>query len=472
MPSLGGILGAAAGNDSVQQIFTWGVLYGLTGSVFDPVNTEIAQEVWEGAVQANLHRALSADLLAVMVVRGWMSLEAGQAEAAKTGIAQNDFNNMVNNARNPISPQEAAVALRRKIIPQTAPAGQPSFENAIQEGNLGDQWGPVIQQLATAIPTPADVLRGVLQGQVPAGTDPRALYQQVGGQLVDPDTQFDWYTFLFNSEGQAPTPNEAAEMARRGIIPWGTADKGGVIEGPGAVSFHQAFLEGPWRNKWEPAFEGLSDYVPPPRTVTTLLRSGAITVQQAVQYFQDAGMSTALADAYIASASSAKTTAAKNLNESTIVQLYLDKLVDEPTATAQLVNLGYTASEANLLLQSAGLRQEIANLNKNVGRIGNYFIARKIDQATAQAMLANLGLPADQIQQYITGWAIDRQANVRLLTPAQIADAFEYAIMDQGTAQQSLEADGYTPYDAWALLSIKAKQALPNQPPPGPAPIQ
>lgn len=472
MPSLGQILGSAAGNDSVQQIFTWGVLYGLTGAVFDPVNTDVSQEVWQGAVGTGLHRALSADLLAVMVVRGWLDQGTGESEAAKTGINAADFDRMVNNARNPISPEEAAVALRRHIIPATSAPGAVSFQTAIQEGNLGDQWGPVIQQLATAIPSPADVLRGVLQGQVPAGTDPEALYAAVGGQVTDPNTGFPWYEFMFNTEGQAPTPNEAAEMARRGIIPWGTADRPPVIEGPGEVSFHQAFLEGPWRNKWEPAFEALSDYVPPPRTVTTLLRAGAITVQQATQYFQDAGMSAALADAYIASASSAKVASAKNLNETTVVQLYLDKLVDEPTATAQLEALGYTASEANLLLQSAGLKQVVADLNKNIGRIGNYFIAHKIDQATAQTMLANLGLPADQIAQYLTGWTIDRQANVKLLTPAQIADAFEFDIMDQATAQASLEADGYTPYDAWALLSIKAKQALPNQPAPGPAPIQ
>jgi hypothetical protein len=472
MPSLGAILGSAAGNDSVQQIFTWGVLYGLTGSVFDPVNTEVAQEVWEGAVGTGLHRALSADLLAVMVVRGWLDEATGEAEAAKTGIDPTDFQRMVNNSRNPISPQEAAVALRRQIIPATSDPGAVSFQTAIQEGNLGDQWGPVIQALATQIPSPADVLRGVLQGQVPAGTDPRALYQQVGGELVDPNTGFDWYTFLFNTEGQAPSPLEAAEMARRGIIPWGTADRGPIVEGPLAVSFHQAFLEGPWRDKWEPAFEGLSDYVPPPRTVTTLLRSGAITVAQATTFFEAAGLSPALADAYIASASSSKVSTAKNLNETTVVQLYLDKLVDEPTASAQLVALGYTASEANLLLQSAGLRQTIADLNKNIGRVGTYYIAHKIDQATAQTMLASLGLPADQIAQYITGWSIDREANVKLLTPAQIADAWEYGIFTQDDAQASLEQDGYTPFDAWTILSIKAKAPQPNPPARGPAPIQ
>ena len=465
MPSIGDILGGAATNDAARQLFVWGILYGLLGTVFDPVTTEISQEVWEGAVEANLHRALPADLLSVMVVRGWIDQATGEAEAAKTGIAQNDFARMVNNARNPIAPEEAAVALRRQIIPADGAPGTASFATAIQEGNLGDQWGTVIQQLATVIPTPADVLEGVLEGQVPDGIDPRALYEQVGGQATDPNTGFDWYTFMFNTRGSAPSPNEAAEMANRGIIPWDGA-------GPGVTSFQQAFLEGPWRNKWLTAWEKLAVYVPPPRTVTTLLRAGAITVAQAEQYFEAAGMTPELADAYIASASSTKTTTAKTLNESAVVELYLDKLVDEPTAVGLLEQLGYTATEADLLLQSAGLRQTMAHLNQNVARIGNYYIAYKIDEANASTMLTNLGLPADQVQQYLQGWTIDRQANVKLLTPAQITEAWEYEALTQDQAMAALEADGYTPFDAWTLLSIKNKAPLPGQPPQGPPPVR
>jgi hypothetical protein len=470
--SLNDGLGASAVNSSAEQLFVWGVLYGLLSAVFDPITTTITQDVWESATGDDLHRALSAELLAVMVVRGWMDEETAYVEASKSGISSTDFANMVSNGRNPISPEEAAVALRRQIIPQTAPAAEPSFDNAIKQGNLGDQWGEVIQRLATAIPSPADVLQGVLTGQVPAGVDPVALYTQVGGEAVDPNTGFDWYTFMFNTRGSAPTPNEASVMANRRIIPWGDGSDGPVIEGPGAISFQQAFLEGPWRNKWETAWRQLAVYVPPPRTVTTLLRAGAITTAQAIAWFEAAGMDAATADAYIASASSTKTTTAKQLNEGAVETLYLDKLIDEPTAASYLELLGYTASEANLLLQSAGLRQEMANLNRNTGRIGTYYISKKIDDATARSLLAQLGLPGAQIDQLMEGWAIDRAANLKLLTPAQIATAYKYDILSQDQALASLEADGYTPFDAWVLLSNGVHAPIPGQPAPGPPPIR
>ena len=471
MPSIGDILGGAAKNDSARQLFLWGVLYGLLSSVFEPITTDVTQDMWGRAVADGLGRALAPELAAVMVVRGWLPQDEGRATAAMSGITPANFDAMVNNARNPIAPEEAAVALRRQIIPQDAAPGVPSFNNAIREGNLGNQWGPVIEQLATQIPSPADVLRGVLQGQVPAGVDGRSLYTQVGGQATDPNTGFDWYTFMFNTEGAAPTPNEAAEMANRKIIPWGDGSDGPVVQGPGSISFYQAFLEGPWRNKWETAWRELARYVPPPRTVTTLLRAGAISVAQALTWFEAAGMDAATADAYVASASSAKVASSKNLNEAAVETLYLDKLIDEPTALSYLELLGYNPTEANLILTSAGLRQAMANLNKNVGRIGTYFIAKKIDEPTARTQLANLGLPAAQVGQLLTGWAIDRAANLKRLTPAQITSAWQYGVLTQAEAQASLEADGYTPFDAYTLLSIKEKAALPNPPPRGPPPV-
>lgn len=472
MASLGDILGAATGNDSAKQLFLWGILYGLIGSVFDPVTQQISQEVWEAATAGGPGRALSADLLAVMVVRGWIDQDTASVAARKTGIVEADFARMVNNARNPISPEEAAVALRRKIIPDTAAPGVAAFNTAIAEGNLGDQWGPVIQQLATVIPTPADVLQGVLTGQVPAGVDPVDLYTQVGGQAVDPNTGFNWYDFMFNTRGAAPTPNEAAEMARRGIIPWGTPDKPPVIQGPGAVSFYQAFLEGPWRDKWVGPWEGLSVYLPPPRTVTTLLRAGAITVARAQQIYEQSGLTPEDADAYIASATAAKTTAAKNLNEATVEQLYLDKLIDEPTAVQYLAALGYNPGEADLILQSAGLRQTLADLNKNIGRVGSYYIGKHIDQATARTLLAQLQLPAAQIDQLVTGWTIDRSATLQHLSRADIATAVEYGVLTEAEGFTMIEALGYTPFDAWVIMSNRAHAPLPDRPAAGPVPVQ
>jgi hypothetical protein len=472
LSSIGGVFGSAASNDSARQLFVWGILYGVLSSVFLPVTTEVQQEAWQAAVEGGLHRALTPDELATMVVRGWMDASAAAAEALKSGVDGGDFANMTNNRRNPIPPEEAAVALRRQIIPLDAASDQPSFNNAVKQGNLGDQWGSIIQQLATQIPSPADILQANLEGQIPSGIDPRALYQAVGGALTSTELGVDWFDLMFNTRGSAPTPDEAATMANRGIIPWGTPDRGPVIQGPGTISFYQAFLEGPWRNKWVEAWEQLAEYLPPPRTVVAMLRSGALTVELATSLLEKEGLTPDLAAAYVADATHAKTAAHKTISESLTLEMFTDKLLTAAEATTALEELGYDATESALLLQTAQARKTLADLNKNISKIGNYYIAHKIESTTASAQLAALGVPADHIQELLTGWGIDRTADVKILTPAQIATAVDYAVITEDEGLAELERLGYTPYDAWILLSNRAKGPLPNKPPQGPPPLQ
>lgn len=465
MATLDGLLGTGATNDSARQLFIWGVLYGLLSSVFLPVTTGIQQEAWKVFVDTAGRRALTPDELATMVVRGWLDQATAQEQAKESGIDNFSFDKMVNVRRNPISPEEAAVALRRQIIPFDAPPGQVSYKNAIQEGNLGEQWEGVVQALARGIPSPADVLQAYLEGQIPDGVDPRVLYQIAGGEIQDPITLTDWFDLMYNTRGSAPTPMEALTMLNRRIIPLSGT-------GPGVVSYEQAFLEGPWRNKWEQAFLGLREYFPPPRTIVAMLHNGSLDVPTAIDLLERQGLTPELANAYVADATRTKTAKPKELTVSMIEELFIDKLIDEPTAVTHLESLGYTATEANLVLKAAALRSTVQQLNANVNRIKAIYIAHRIDRTTAASMLGQLGLPAAQIDQYLTAWDIDRLANVKRLTPAQIVNAWYYTIMDQAEAQASLEADGYTPFDAWVLLSERNKAPLPNQPPPGPAPVQ
>lgn len=453
MGVIGNLFGKAASNDSAQQLFLWGVLYGFLSSAFQPVLTGVEQEVWEVAVEAGLHRALSPDLLATMVVRGWIDQATGEAEASKEGVDAKDFDRMVANARNPIAPEEAAIALRRKIIPEDAEPGTPSYMNAIRQGNLGDQWADVIKQLATAIPSPSDILDAALEGQIPDGEDPKVLYQQVGG---DPS----WYELMYNTKGSAPTPLEAAQMVFRGAIP-----RHG--EGPGVVSFDQAFLEGPWRNKWMDAYWKVAEYRPPPRTITAMLKEGSLSADYAKQLLEQNGLTPELADAYITSATSQKVQAHKDLALSTVEEMYFAQMIDQATAAGLITDLGYDSTEIGFLLALVDMRRSLAAVNSAINRIGTYYIAHKLTGNQVQTALSQLGVPASQIQSLITTWNIDASANIKLLTPTQIYNAFKYGIIDQPTAQSELEALGYTPYDAWVFMSVENKAPLPNPPAPG-----
>lgn len=433
-------MASAAGLGSViEQLFLWQVAGQLIGPAIAPV------------VQAELNISNSvspvvpltpADM-ADAVIRNIATEGEAAQEASFSGIDARRFGILTLLAGNAPDPTSLAEALRRGLIDEGR------YMTGIRQGRLRDEWGELVKELAVRQPTPMDAMTALVEGQISEG-DARAKYAAFGG---DPK-EFDW---LFGTVGAGPSPLEAAEAAHRGVIPWGG-------KGLGVVSFEQAVAEGHTRNKWEPVYRALSEYLPPPRTITAMHREGALSTAEAATLLEKQGLSPTLAAAYLSASSKAKTVKAKELAESTVLSLYRDRIIPKAEAIAFLEKLQYTAAEAAYILQVEDLRVHERFVTAAVGRIHTLFVGHKIDATAAASALAGLKIDAGQTAELVALWDHERAANVRTLTPAQIEGAFGHGIIDQGTAQSLLVADGYTPHDAWVALSVHMKGALPDEP--------
>jgi hypothetical protein len=441
------------GGGAVEQLFVWGVVNQVVSQVMGPTMNLITQKVNAD----NPTIPLSPADLAQLVVRGYISNDDGQATSRLSGITGTDFNHLVSIAGEAPAPGDMATALRRGIISESGTGAEStSFEQGIREGHLANKWIPVIKALAVQWPSPTDALDALLEGQV-SEADGRALYERFGG---DPD----YFTMLFNTRGSAPTPDEAATMANRGIIPWSGT-------GPGSTSFEQAFLEGPWRNKWLKPYQDAAQYYPPPRTITAMLKNGSLTVTQAMTLLQQQGLSQELAAAYVHDAQLSQNQNDRDLTVSQVLDMYEAQLISPGDAKGLLQALNYSADNAALLLAYKDLQRAIATTNTAVSRLATLYIGHKINRDTAISGLNALNVPSAQVQEIIGLWDLQASVNVKTLSESQIVDAWYYKVITQDEAQQELQGIGYTPFDAWILLSNKNKQPLPNQPAPGPAPI-
>jgi len=379
-----------------------------------------------------------------------MTMAAGITEANASGIDEARLNILRSLAGDAPSPQDLVTALRRGIIQAdgTGPDSV-SFQQGIAEGNLLDKWTDVVRQLAVEWPTPADALAAVLEGQVDQATG-EALYAKFGG---DPQ----YFQLLFNTRGNAPTPVEALDLANRGIIPWtGT--------GPDATTYEQAFLEGPWRNKWLDPYKALGQYRPPPETVRAMLEANGITQDQATEYWTSYGMTADTIAQYILTANNTKNQTTQGLTESAVLQMYYNQLISQDDATKFLSLMGIDQENATLLIAYTDMQRSIAAVTTAVSRLQTLYTARKITEQTARDSLTRLQVPGGAIDGLITTWNIVASANVKTLTEAQIVDAWAEQVITQDQAQNELEALGYTPFDAWVLLSVKNKGPLPGQP--------
>lgn len=441
------------GGETIHQIVVWGILVELLSSLTAPLTREIEQTV--NGVQPNIQ--IDPATLADLVVKGWMSVQDGANVARKSGIAPADFVLMVEGVGEPIGLQDALFAWRRGYIPFNAPEpGAPSVETAIKTSHIADLWSDTIKKLGTVPIGVADAVDAVVEGQIPYDQG-QTIAAQNG---IDPDN----FRILFNTRGNPPGPSELVEFVRRGLIPL----KG---TGPTVLSLQQGIYEGASKDKWEPMFEQLVRYVPPPRTVTAVYKAGGYTAEQATALYIENGLTPEDAAAYIAGASGEKIAGTVQLALGVIDTLYYDQAIDNAAATKLLEEIGYGPAEAAFELSVQDLKREQAALSSAVSRISTLYISHKITVTVARNALSSLKIPGAQIDQLIQTWTITAGATIKTLTQAEITDAWSNTIMTQDQAMNELEGIGYTPFDAWVLLSIKNKGPLPDQPAQGPNPV-
>lgn len=447
------VLGAAAdlfekftADSNIEQIFLYSLLGQMIGAAAGPFFRELTYGV-------NIDFPtilLSPPDLASSVVRGFLAEGDAAKVAQRQGYGGDEFKTMVQLAGQSLAPEALASALRRGIIPRdSGNPDVPGFIQGVQQGNLRDMWTPVVEALALGTPTPTDAIAAYVKGQIDEQTA-TSYYEIFGG---DPK----YFTMEFDTAGQGPSPDEAALAARRGIIPWT-----GI--GPDVTSFSQAVHESAYRDKWEDVFKALAQYFPPPRTVSAMFKAGALTLDQAKAALTADGVPDDIQDAYLPGQTTDPASDTKKLALSTITEMYTDQLISKDDATSAIESLGYAAADAALILAIQDVRLEMSQLSTLVGRVRSLYLAYKISDTEAINALNGLNLPGNQVPGIIALWQIARQEQTANLTQAEITDAWSIGVLSQADAMSQLESLGYTPQDAWVLLSIKNKGALPDNP--------
>ncbi len=432
-------LKALLANKEVTDIFFWQTLGAILQAALAPEIAALSQE----SFNLTPTLALSAAEYADAVVKGHMTLEDARAKARLTGIDAEPFQTLVDSSGDPPAIDFLTEAWRRGVIPKTSQgADTVSLEQGIRESRLKSKWIPAIEALQYQLPPIGVVVEGWLRGQL-AEADARKFLAENG---VDDATA----TLMYKAAGRPPGPQELIQLNRRGIIPEDGA-------GPDGLSLRQGYLETDLKDKWYPAWKRLFDYVPPPRTVSALLRAGSITEAQATAILKDNGLSAELAAAYIANAHHEATAATRELTKSEVMALYTEGQFSAAEATAHLENLHYSPEVAKLEIELADFQAERGLVSHAVNRIRSFYVARKIDEATATAGLEKLNYPKAAIDKALTAWRIERDDNVKVLTPAQILDLVTAEVEDEATVLSMLEAEGYSALDAWYLLAIKLK---------------
>lgn len=410
---------------------------------------------WAGALYDLTRAVLSPPDAAEAVVRGFIAEHEGAALAALSGVDAAQFATMVNLAGDAPSPTQLAEALRRKVIPEeSGDPSKPGFNEGIRQGRLADKWIPMIKALAKEWPTPVDALEARLVGQVTT-EESRELYGKFGG-----DEQY--FDLLFHTRGESPTPLELITMANRGYIKWSGT-------GPDETTYEQGFNEGRWRDKWRDVYKKFAVYQPPEGTVLTLLSHGSITQKQAVAYWHQLGMDETLIKAFLDEANTETLSDYRGATIGMVLQAYYQQLINADDAVSILEDLHVTPTAAKFMVEYEDAQRAFTAINNALARIRSLFAARKITLATARNSMSELGMLPAVVDGVLKSWEIENSISVKVLTETQIADAYMAQLLTEPEALTELENIGYTPFDAWLILSLKAKKPIAGKPAQGPA---
>lgn len=460
----------SSGGEIGKQLLLWGVLAEIARRVTEPYLRDVTYLV--NAHDPNV--ILSPADLAQAVVRAVMTEAEAAATAEKSGVNAAELKRLTHLAAGPPGLETVLQMYRRGIVDwgEAGPT-KANVANAVATSRIYTYWSDAIKKL-NQLPMPAaEAVDGVVENQIPWGTraavessvsgggasgggaSPTTFYEIMWANGYPPDIA----DAMFHIRGNPPAPTQLLTLFRRGIIPWtGT--------GPTVLSVQQGISEGATKDKWIPAYKGLVERYPSEYYVLTFLKDGVFTKTQATDILTKYGYSATVIAGIIGAGTSAAVATYKKLTESVVKDLYLEKTLTRTEAKTMLGDIGFGPDAVEFVLTAWDLTFSFKQTNAALTKVRSLFLAKKIDATVAAKALSAYGIAGPAAAQVLQTWTFERSATVKLLTESQIADAMYYAIMSPTEAFHSLQDIGYTPYDAWVVLSVKAKGPLPTIPKP------
>ena len=153
----------------------------------------------------------------------------------------------------------------------------------------------------------------------------------------------------------------------------------------------------------------------------------------------------------------------KDLNESTIKNLYQSGFISEKDAVAKLKELGYSDTDAELVFNSWGIDavKEPKTLTKS--EILKLYKYRQIDKNTAIGYLTQLGYPKDVADMLLATVDMQSKTESKELTQSKLEQAFINGVISGQEYLNKLLDLGYSKESAQILLEIAKKKKEPRE---------
>jgi hypothetical protein len=380
---------------------------------------------WAAALPELAHQLLDPSSLADMVVRGIIEEAPAAAEAEQQGYSTDRFAKLVLQSGEPPAIEQLLFLYRRGLIDQSR------LVHGIRQSRVRNEWIDAIEALQFQPLSPGDAIAAHVQGHMDEATSRRKWAE--GGLLPE-----DWQP-AFETAGEPIAIGQALDLYNRGQMT--------------LAEVTQAIRESRIKNKYIPFIEQLHVYLPPVRTIVALLRQNAITRDRALTLFAENGVRAQDAIAYADEAQAARSSTHREFTASQVQEFYRDGAIVKADANDMLIALGYDQEDVDLILLNAEFQQTKRARDQAINRVHSSYVGHKIDRGTASADLSGLHVSDTMIAQLLDLWDDELNANVRVLTEAQVITAIKKGSLSSAEGLQYLMFLGYGEGDGRILIN-------------------
>lgn len=362
---------------------------------------------------------------ALAVLRGNLTQDQGEAIATENGFTAASFQTIIDNTGEPPGADQLLEAYRRGFI------NKATLERGILQSRYRNEWIPVIEQLRYSPMSTADAVDAVVQNHL-TSDQAASIADQNGLTPGVVDT-------LIESAGEPLSRTEMSELYNRGLAT--------------EAEFTQALDESRLKPKYTAHAFQLRTRILQPSELARAVFNGVLDSKSAIAKTMNVGYSaddaTVLVNAEIAS----KTKSYRDAVVTSIDTLYLDGIISQSDATSGIVAMGYSGTEAALIVQAADFRRQATVITTAVHGVRTKYLGHHITDNQATGYLNSMGLPSAQVTFLMSVWAIERGAYTKLLTEAQIIKAVGDNLITGTDGLNRLVALGYSQGDATLLLN-------------------
>lgn len=393
------------------QFNEWGARNGLTQDAID-------------MYKSLQYSPISVADAALAVLRGNIPQDVAYAIARENGVEPGDFDTLVNNTGEPLGLMQLLEAYRRGFIDEA------TVKKGILDSRIRNEWIDTAVQLRYSPMTTSDAVNAVVQDQLPQA-DAESIADQNG---LQPGA----FQTLLNTAGEPLSRTEMEDLYNRGLVTQSQVE--------------QALRESRLKNKYNTYAFDLHTRLLDTGQIADAVLYGTMTHQEAIDKAMLHGYSAADAATIAQSAVNRKLELERRQVMTAIVALYENNGISIDDAKAAASGLGFESSEMEFILQAAEFRRNEKLIAAALSAVRSKYIGHHITEPEAQAYIDALNLPSTQRDQVIQLWTIEREANVRMLTEAQIVKAVGNQLITQEEGLARLVNAGFSQADAALLL--------------------